>query len=105
MIGLCWLPDSPRWLLLRGKRSKALEVLARLSGKKETDPEVVQELRSIEEALRVQNTGKFDIKELLEQGPAQHRHRTILAMAAQFFQQIGGINAATYFVVILFEGE
>lgn len=64
---------------MRGKRSQALEVLARLSGKSEDDPEIVQEFHSIEEALRVQNTGKLDLKELFETGPSQHRQRTFLA--------------------------
>lgn len=101
MIGMFFLPDSPRWLLLKGRRQEAKAVIARLSGTTEDDPAVQAELKSIEEVLAVETNSSFKL--LLERGPSQNLQRTIIAVAAQFFQQIGGINLLTYYLALLLE--
>lgn len=106
MIGLLYLPDSPRWLIMRGRHTEARDVTARLVGKPEDDPAVEEELRNINEALEVQSRGGgFKMRELLTNGPSQNFRRTGLAMVAQFFQQICGINLITYYATFLFENS
>ncbi|KAL2004758.1 hypothetical protein VTN00DRAFT_3286 [Thermoascus crustaceus] len=106
MIGLLYLPDSPRWLIMRGRHTEARDVTARLVGKPEDDPAVEEELRNINEALEVQSRdGGFKMRELLTNGPSQNFRRTTLAMVAQFFQQICGINLITYYATFLFENS
>ncbi|KAI7184582.1 hypothetical protein KC352_g22719, partial [Hortaea werneckii] len=92
MWGLMYLPDSPRWLLMRGRSEEARDVLARLAGKDPGSEEVDIELNNIKEALEVQSQGGFQLKELLTNGPSQNLRRTLLGIMAQFFQQICGIN-------------
>lgn len=96
MIGLLYLPDSPRWLLMRGRAGEAREVTARLLGKSEDDPAVIEEMNQINAALSVEKSGGgFKMRELLTNGPSQNLRRTMLGIMAQFFQQICG-SKSTY---------
>lgn len=90
---LLYLPDSPRWLMMRGCEQEAKDLLARLADA-DVDSEVVAlELSNIKEALDAQSSsGGFKMRELLTNGPSQNLRRTLLGIAAQFFQQICGIN-------------
>lgn len=89
MIGLLYLPDSPRWLAMKGRMEESQEVTARLLGKPIDDEEVVSEVKAITEALDAQSKGgKFKYSELLTNGPSQNLRRTLLGVAAQFFQQV-----------------
>ena len=84
------VPESPRWLLARGRRAEALEVMRAVRGR-----EAEQELEAIAAA------------------PARHgswsallgrRMRFVLVFAAglAFFQQITGINAVLYYLPTIF---
>ncbi|KAE8422013.1 hypothetical protein BDV36DRAFT_291826 [Aspergillus pseudocaelatus] len=106
MIGLLYLPDSPRWLTMQGRHAEARDVTARLVGKLEDDPAVEEELRNINEALEVQSRGgSFKYRELLTNGPSQNLRRSTLAMVSQFFQQMTGINLVTYYATMIFENS
>jgi hypothetical protein len=43
-IGLCFLPDSPRWLVMRGRHTEARHLLARLADAPVDSEEVDTEL-------------------------------------------------------------
>jgi MFS family permease len=106
MWGLLYLPDSPRWLAMKGRMDEATYVTARLLGKEMHDEEVVVELQSITDALEAQSReGPFKFKELITNGPTQNLRRAGLGVAAQFFQQICGINLITYYATFLFENS
>lgn len=91
-VALLYLPDSPRWLLMRGREEEARYLLARLADKPVNSEEIDVELINIKDALEAQGVGNFKFGELFTNGPSQNLRRTLLGIAAQFFQQISGIN-------------
>lgn len=91
------VPESPRWLLMRGKAAEALQILSRVSGRTqaEADLEAVQESLDTEAHLE-----KGSIKELFL--PAMRLVLTIGIVIA-ILQQITGINSVFFYAPMIFE--
>lgn len=78
---------------MRGREVEARYLLARLADTPVNSDEVDAELTNIKDALEAQSRdGPFKMRELFHTGPSQNLRRTLLGIAAQFFQQISGIN-------------
>ncbi|KAK7179285.1 hypothetical protein PSPO01_14645 [Paraphaeosphaeria sporulosa] len=106
MCGLLYLPDSPRWLVMRGREEEAKELIARLADAPYSSEEVDAELTNIKDALEAQSRGGgFKMRELLQNGPLQNLRRILLGIAAQFFQQISGIKLITYYATFVLENS
>ena len=94
------LPESPRWLILKGKEDEALSVLSALSDLPTDDPYITGEFEAIKDTvLEMQAGGGF--RDLFSRNDDRHLHRTILAYTNQIFQQISGINLITYYSVCI----
>ncbi|GAB7358117.1 hypothetical protein MBLNU230_g0276t1 [Neophaeotheca triangularis] len=101
---LFFVPESPRWLLLRDRHEEALESLRRYLGKGLTvDGEVVQhEYKSIIGSLEIERRSKISFKQvILLRDRSSHLKRLILGCGGQFMQQMGGINALNYYFTII----
>ena len=95
------MPESPRWLIRKGKIEEATDVLQRLTGKNVgADDERVLKLRNeIEDAVQEEAAegANFSYRELLKGGKTQNLRRILLCWAVQAFQQLSGINLITYY--------
>ena len=91
------VPESPRWLIMRGKAEEALQIFTRVSGKvkAEADIKTVQDSLDAEAHLE-----KGSIKELFL--PAMRLVLTIGIVIA-ILQQITGINSVFFYAPMIFE--
>jgi MFS transporter, SP family, galactose:H+ symporter len=88
------LPESPRWLMLKGRKSDAVAVLRRTLN---TDAEVDKEIGEIEEALHGPQGAGFEI---VRRG---YFFRVLLVgVLLQMFQQLVGINVMIYYSPTIF---
>ena len=96
-FGLFFVPESPRWLLLKGQEEEGREILARAVG----EAEAREELDEIRASLaRDAGREKVSVRELF--APAMTLVLTIGVVVA-IVQQITGINAVFFYAPMIFE--
>lgn len=86
------MPESPRWLVARGRRDDALEVLRRVGAAEPVRvvTEVVESLRGETDAAREPFF------------TAKYRRPILLALMVATFNQVSGINALIYYTADIF---
>ncbi|KAE8154424.1 general substrate transporter [Aspergillus avenaceus] len=100
LIGLCFLPESPRWLARVQGREPATQTLSYLRGLPATHPSLEAEMDDIIHQLedeRATNPGEglwVEIKELMR---PDVRNRVILGLLIMVFFQFAGSNAINYY--------
>jgi MFS transporter, SP family, galactose:H+ symporter len=95
LVGLFALPESPRWLLMVGRKHQGLDVLTRLRG----DPAVVsREAADIEEQLKTPQLGWHLFLE-----NSNFRRSVGLGVLLQVVQQLTGINVVMYYAPRIFQ--
>ncbi len=94
VFALCVLtiPESPRWLLERGREGAARAILEALHGPLAAEAEV----REITEATLAEKAG-------LDALLGRLRKPLVLAICLAVLQQIGGINTVLYYGAVLFK--
>lgn len=97
VLALWIVPNSPRWLAMKGRHDDARSVLAWASGEAAAD----RELEEIEKNIEADRTSsKPRLGELLH---PRMRFVMIVGLGLGFFQQITGINAIFYYSTTIFE--
>lgn len=102
-IFILGFPQSPRWLADKDRWDEALQTLADLHAKGDTNNEEVQfEYKEIEAAVKFdREQGVNSYAECFKQGYAG---RTFLGMAIQMWSQLTGMNVMMYYVTFVFQG-
>jgi Sugar (and other) transporter. len=96
LLGLAFLPESPRWLMLKRFPDQARASLLRLRGE---GANVSQELQDIEHAAHAEVGKKVDYSVLWS---PTVRPALIVGMTLFFLQQLSGINAVIYYAPEIF---
>lgn len=94
------LPESPRWLVMKGKHDEAIEVLTYINNRSRDDPRIQTEFEEV--LATVEEMSKGSYRSLFEMTDYREFHRVCLAYVNQMFQQISGINLITYYAPILY---
>ena len=94
-VGIFALPESPRWLMMRGLNEQATKVLTKLRG----NPEVVQkEEAEIAEQLKIPQRGWHMFLE-----NRNFRRSVGLGILLQIVQQFTGMNVVMYYAPRIFQ--
>ncbi len=93
-IGSLILPESPRWLMLKGKKEQAINTLTRVLN---TQDEVAFEIKEIEATLAESRAAP--IKEVFT---SSFIKVLLIGIFLQIFQQLVGINVMIYYAPTIF---
>lgn len=95
-LGVLTMPESPRWLIMKGKSEEAKKVLLKISS---NEIEAEERLRSISGAAAAGSSwhGQGVWKELLINPTKPIRRMLIAAIGINFFMQASGNDAVMYY--------
>ncbi|KAG0152409.1 hypothetical protein CROQUDRAFT_649802 [Cronartium quercuum f. sp. fusiforme G11] len=90
-IGLFCLPESPKYLILKGREKEARASLGRLLSLSSDSQQVSREYDDVADSLAVERTlGAGSYADCFKSGPGRYRLRTLTGCAIQALQQASG---------------
>ncbi len=95
LIGLLFVPESPRWLVEKGHASEALFVLTKINGATIAGTELAEITKTVAEE-------SGSLVELLRPG---FRKALWIAIALAILQQITGINTVLFYGAVIFKQQ
>ncbi|KAG2235895.1 hypothetical protein INT48_008198 [Thamnidium elegans] len=99
-VGQMFLPESLRWLAIKGRSDDVKSNLLRLRGLPEDHPEIMEELEEINLAAEFERESKSG--KWTELFSRSNLHRLFIGVMLQIFQQWTGTNAINYYAPEIF---
>jgi sugar porter (SP) family MFS transporter len=97
LLALSFVPESPRWLAMRGREAEAIAVLSRVAG----PDSAASVLRDVEESIAAEaRLGRASWGVLLH---PSLRLVMVIGIVVGILQQITGINAVFFYAPMIFE--
>ncbi|EER25578.1 Sugar transporter family protein [Coccidioides posadasii C735 delta SOWgp] len=105
VVGMWFMPESPRSLCMHDKFEEGERVIAALQGKPVSHNDVQLQKTIVLDSIRASGEGgkAAPLSAVFSNGKTQHFRRMLLGVSSQIMQQIGGCNAVIYYFPILFE--
>lgn len=98
-IVIFFIPESPRWLMVRNKKSQATQIFSRIFTNQE---EVIYQMNETEKVLLLQANESSDWKVLMQPG---FRKAVLIGCAIAILGQFMGVNAVLYYGPSIFESS
>lgn len=95
LVGLPFLPETPRWLVKRGREDEARGVIRSAQGPGDVD----RELACIREVIRLDSEQRGRLRDL---GARWVRPALLVAMIMAVGQQFSGVNAVNFYAPTMF---
>jgi sugar porter (SP) family MFS transporter len=95
-------PESPRWLVQQGRIHQAKQVMSILQNIPIDSSTIQMEIASIEQACEAESHRKASFKLIFTTGPQRLLYRAALAILVNFFAQMTGANAISYYATTIF---
>lgn len=92
-----FIPESPRWLILKGKKEEAMRSLVRLRNGTIYESEIINEYESIISSVEAEKQEKSKYTELFT---GTNKRRTLIVILANIFQQVTGQAFASQYGTI-----
>ncbi|GKT40645.1 sugar transporter STL1 [Colletotrichum spaethianum] len=104
MMGSIYLlPESPRWLVMKGRTDQARSIISAFRGLPEDSMEVMAEVAGIEHSLEETTQNAAKLTDMLKMGDDKLAYRFGLCILLQFYQQMSGSNLVSVYAPILFQ--
>ncbi|KAH8655126.1 sugar transporter [Tricladium varicosporioides] len=101
-LGVFCFPESPRWLVQKGRHDDARSALSILNDIPVASEHISQEIEIMQRAWNAESSRETGFLDLLSPSRERLQYRTFLAIIINFCAQMTGANVITYYASTIF---